>query len=338
MSNFTKTYKALKQKEFLNGDYKLVPIRFEDRYDIMKWRNEQMYHLRQAESLTKEKQDAYFKNVIAKLFDQDQPDQILFSYLENDKCIGYGGLVHINWMDRNAEISFIMATELEENHFHFHWKTYLKLIEQVAFRDIGLHKIYTYAFDIRPHLYEAIEALNFKKEAVLINHSRFGNQFVDVVIHSKFNPYFLRKIKQEDVKIIYKWANDSATRHNSFNSDKINFENHKKWFNSKLNNPKSDYYMCYYEEIKSAIVRFDIEDNTSVIGINISPNQRGKGLSSVFLNLSIKLHLKKYSNQSILANIKPENKASIRTFKKTGFSFFTEKRINNKTALLFKYN
>ncbi|MGX1022908.1 GNAT family N-acetyltransferase [Psychroflexus sp. MBR-150] len=330
-------YQQLNQQEFSNGEFKLIPIRFEDRYKIMQWRNEQMYHLRQAEPLTKEKQDAYFKNVVAKLFNQDQPDQILFSYLENDKCIGYGGLVHINWIDENAEISFIMATELEEEHFHFHWKTYLELIEQVAFKDLGLHKVYTYAFDIRPHLYEAIEALKFKKEAVFVNHSRFGNKFVDVVIHSKFNPYFLREIIQEDVKVIYNWVNDSTTRQNSFNSNEINFEDHINWFKSRLNNPNSDYYMCYYKEIKSGIIRFDIEDNTSTIGINISPKQRGKGLSSVFLNLSIKSHLKKHSNQTILAYIKPENEASIRTFKKAGFSFFTEKEVNNKAALLFKY-
>ena len=44
---------------------------------------------------------------------------VLFNYLHNGKCIGYGGLVHINWIDKNAEVSFIMDTELEENYFEF---------------------------------------------------------------------------------------------------------------------------------------------------------------------------------------------------------------------------
>jgi hypothetical protein len=52
-----------------------------------------------------------------KLFEQQQPSQLLFSFLENDKCIGYGGLVHINWIDSNAEISFIMNTQLEKDRF-----------------------------------------------------------------------------------------------------------------------------------------------------------------------------------------------------------------------------
>jgi RimJ/RimL family protein N-acetyltransferase len=181
------SYKILKRQVFSKDNYAIVPIRMQDRFDIMQWRNEQMYHLRQNKPLTEDDQNLYFERVVAKLFEQDQPEQILFSYLENDKCIGYGGLVHINWIDKHAEISFIMATKLEANHFEQHWQTYLSLIEQVAFKDLGLHKIYTYAFDLRPHLYKALEASGFKKEAVLKEHGRFNDKFIDVILHSKWS-------------------------------------------------------------------------------------------------------------------------------------------------------
>ena len=101
-------------------------------------------------------QNLYFNNVVSKLFEQKEPKQILFSYLEDNKCIGYGGLVHINWIDKNAEISFIMSTELEQDFFHMHWGIFLDIIKQVAFEELKLHKIYIYAFDLRPHLYEAV--------------------------------------------------------------------------------------------------------------------------------------------------------------------------------------
>ena len=91
-----RSYKEIKQQEFVQGTYKLVPIRYEDRFLIMKWRNEQIYHLRQTQPLTTEDQEHYFNGPVAQLFEQDHPSQILFSYLENDICIGYGGLVHIN--------------------------------------------------------------------------------------------------------------------------------------------------------------------------------------------------------------------------------------------------
>lgn len=179
------TYKVLNKQIFTSGRYELVPIRYEDRMDIMKWRNEQIYHLRQSKPLTVEEQDHYFNNVVAKLYDQDQPNQLLFSFLENNVCIGYGGLVHINWVDKNAEISFIMDTSLEAERFHEIWTIYLGLLEQVAFEELKLHKIYTYAFDLRPHLYKAFSNAGFEEEARLVEHCFFENKFLDVVIHSK---------------------------------------------------------------------------------------------------------------------------------------------------------
>jgi len=180
-----KSYKILQNQCFQEGEFKLVPIRHQDRYDIMRWRNEQMYHLRQSQPLTEAKQDRYFDEVVTQLFDQEQPDQILFSFLESDQCIGYGGLVHINWKDKNAELSFIMDTALEKERFHEIWRAYLEQIEKVAFEDLELHKLYTYAFDLRSKLYNAIEAMGFVEEARLKEHIEFNDHCIDVVIHSK---------------------------------------------------------------------------------------------------------------------------------------------------------
>lgn len=178
------TYKVLQKQIYIFENYSIVPIRYEDRFDIMKWRNEQIYHLRQNEILTVEKQNKYFDTVVSKLFDANKPDQILFSYLENNICIGYGGLVHINWIDNNSEISFIMNTKLEKNDFDKHWTIFLTLLKEAAFQDLRLHKIYTYAFDLRPHLYPIFEKNGFRKEAVLKDHCLCSGKYKDVVIHS----------------------------------------------------------------------------------------------------------------------------------------------------------
>lgn len=187
MMNFPTQYKCLSENLFMTGIHKIVPIRYGDRFNIMKWRNEQIYHLRQAQPLAENDQERYFANVVSKLFAEERPDQILFSYLENDICIGYGGLVHINWVDRNAEISFIINTQLEPEGFHKHWGIFLSLIEKVAFEDLSFRKIYVYAFDLRPHLYEAVEAAGFYNEAVLKDHCYYNGNYKNVVIHSKIN-------------------------------------------------------------------------------------------------------------------------------------------------------
>jgi RimJ/RimL family protein N-acetyltransferase len=186
-------YKALGKQRFELGDFTLVPIRMEDRYKIMEWRNEQIYHLRQTSLLTQEDQDQYFKTSVAGLFESEFPNQLLFSFLQNETCIGYGGLVHINWKDRHTELSFIMDTQLEKDHFESIWKTYLKLVESVAFSELELRKLYTYAFDLRPHLYPIFEDAGYIQDARLRDHVIIDNQYFDVVIHSKINPIQLTK-------------------------------------------------------------------------------------------------------------------------------------------------
>jgi len=180
-------YKVLNKQIFFSENYSIIPIRYEDRFSIMKWRNDQIYHLRQNKPLTVENQEKYFTEVIPELFKIKKPDQLLFSFLENDICIGYGGLVRINWNDKNAEISFIMKTELEKNNFEKYWLKYLELIEDLGFNELRLKKIYTYAFDLRPQLYPILLKANYSEEARLKEHCLFEEKFIDVLIHSKFN-------------------------------------------------------------------------------------------------------------------------------------------------------
>ena len=181
------SYKVLKKQLFSIDNYSLVPISYEDRLSILKWRNEQLYHLRQEKKLTKNDQENYFNNIVNKLFDQDSPNQILFSFLKNEICVGYGGLVHINWKDKYAEISFVMNTSLEQSFFNKYWTIYLNLIEELAFKELEFNKIFVYAFDLRPKLYEVLKDSNYIREARLKKHHWFKDGYVDVLIYSKFN-------------------------------------------------------------------------------------------------------------------------------------------------------
>lgn len=180
-------YKCLSSSKFISNDFHLEPIRDEDKFEIMTIRNEQIYHLRQAKPLTLEDQENYFSTVVSKLFEQDFPNQLLFSFFYKNEFIGYGGLVHINWIDKNAEISFVMKTKLEQDFFSFYWSNYLKLIEKVAFEEMKFHKIFTYAFDLRPHLYEMLLENDYTEEARLKEHCYFNDNYIDVVIHTKIN-------------------------------------------------------------------------------------------------------------------------------------------------------
>ena len=317
-----KNYHCLNNSTFYNESYSLVPLRFEDRRDIMKWRNEQIYHLRQNKILSEEDQDNYFNNVVAKLFDQSQPNQILFSYLENDVCIGYGVLVHINWIDKNAEISFIMNTELEKDNFQKHWSIFLQLIEKVAFEELNFHKIFTYAFDLRPHLYEALEGSGYKEGARLKEHCLFEGKFIDVLIHLKINStkfdfksIKLREANINDAELLFNWANESNVRKNAINQDKINWVDHLNWLNKKLNDDNTKIFILFSYDNLIGQIRIDLIDHYWNIDYSIDSEFRGLGFGKEIL----KLLINKFEFYKYKAVVKKENTASIKVFQNLGF-------------------
>lgn len=334
-----KQYKCLNQQVYESGIYKIVPIRNEDKLNIMKWRNEQIYHLRQKNVLTEEKQNLYFEQVVSKLFEQDKPNQILFSYLENDVCIGYGGLVHINWIDLNAEISFIMDTSIEKDFFEYHWGVYLNLIESIAFKDLNLHKVFTYAFDLRPLLYNALKKAGFNHEATLKEHCYFDKKFIDVLIHSKINyKLIVRKANLKDSELYFELANDEEVRNQSFNSNSIDWLNHQKWFDDKVKN--ENYSLFVFETDRNETVgqvRIEKSDklNTSIIGISISKNFRGKKLASQLISKASGLFFTENPNYSISAYIKKDNLASIKSFEQAGFIFSQSLDYQGSESLLY---
>jgi RimJ/RimL family protein N-acetyltransferase len=332
---FPDKYKCLKQNIFSKEDFKLIPIRYEDRFLIMNWRNEQMYHLRQIKPLTILEQDKYFSEIVFKLFGQRQPAQILFSYLENDVCIGYGGLVHINWIDRNAEISFIMDTMLEADFFWSHWSTFLSLIEQVGFNELKLHKIYTYAFDLRPHLYKTIEGCGYIHEATLKEHFFFEGKFIDIIIHSKVDfKVILRKVTISDLDITFQWATDPLIRKYSLTTRTISFEEHKRWFINKIQDSNCIFYIIERNNAPAGLIRFDINaNNEAMISYLVSPDFQGQGLGKMTLYEGVKKIFDTTNVNVAKGIVLKKNIASLKIFEALGYE---REDVNGQKVLFSK--
>ena len=287
----------------------------------MGWRNEQMYHLRQKNILSKKDQDIYFNTIVASLFENTKPEQILFSYLYNKECIGYGGLVHINWDDKNSEISFLIKTSLEAEGFELHWSKFLALIERVAVQELGFYKIFTYAYDLRPRLYAVLEKSGFKKEATLVNHMYYDASYHDIIIHSKINKKpMLRKVKYFDCLTLFNWANDPTVRLNSFNKNDIKLEEHKIWLQKRLDSQNCNYYLLMDNGHNTGSIRFDIDkDNNALINYLVDPLYHGKGYGKKILTLGIeKLRRERHINK-LIGFVKHNNIASIKIFNNLGF-------------------
>lgn len=316
------SYTCLQQQEQHIGNYAIVPLRYEDRFLIMKWRNEQIYHLRQSQPLTEDDQQQYFDNVVSRLYDNPRPDQILFSYLEKDVCIGYGGLVHINWIDRNAEISFIMDTKLETEHFAEHWSNYLTMLKVVAFDDLKLHKIYTYAFDLRPHLYTVLEANGYKREATLKEHCLFNGEYKDVILHSLWNDSYevinYVDCTNEQSRDVLALRNRDDVRRWMVNPEVIPDEAHFKFIESLKNTPNRLYFAIYKDRHLVGTYNLTNEgDGVWDRGIIANPSTLGTGQTEKW-ERQILRSLPSYI-KAVSAKVKHDNLRSIKYHDKLGY-------------------
>lgn len=324
------TYACLHRQEFHLGAYSLVPLRYQDRFLIMQWRNQQIYHLRQRRPLTEEDQQRYFDQVVSALFDQPQPDQILFSYLEDGRCIGYGGLVHINWADRYAEVSFIMDTALEQEHFAEHWSRYLTMLKDVAFAELSLHKLFTYAYDLRPHLYPVLEANGFEREAVLKDHCLFEGEYKDVLIHSCI-PYRLVNYVDaapEQQEAILALRNRDDIRCRMVNQEEIPLEDHLRFVESLKGRGDRLYYAVYKRcPVEPGMTESQLvgtynltreEDGVWERGIIAAPETQGKGETAVW-ERQILATLPQRGIRTLTAKVKEDNLRSVRYHEKMGF-------------------
>jgi RimJ/RimL family protein N-acetyltransferase len=287
----------------------------------MKWRNEQMYHLRQEKILTENDQEAYFQNIILPSYKEKTPAQLLFSFLQNDKCIGYGGLVHINWQNNQAEVSFIMATELEDDNFETNWVTFLHLLEKVAFNDLYLTSLFTYAYDLRPHLYKAIENAGFQQSKRLEKEQQVDDKLVDVIIHTKNNPLKLREATKNDVDLTFQWASDKNIRKYSFQQEAITQEMHHAWYNSKINDPDCLYLLMEKDKEVIGSIRYEInKENEALISYLIDHKYHGHGYGNAILSLSLGVVTEKHPTlKQLVGFVLPENIASRKIFERQGY-------------------
>ncbi|HXG69093.1 MAG TPA: GNAT family N-acetyltransferase [Gemmatimonadaceae bacterium] len=181
-------YIVLPSQDARWGSYALIPIRYTDRQPIRSWRNAQISVLRQSEPLTEVEQDAYFQRVVLPLFEQRRPPQLLFSLLHNGDFIAYGGLVHISWPDGRAEVSFLgdPARGADPALYRSDLLAHLRLLGQVAFKELRLHRLYTETFDLRPAHVTVLEEAGFRLEGRLREHVRLASgSFADSLMHGQ---------------------------------------------------------------------------------------------------------------------------------------------------------
>ena len=329
---FPTKYKCLDKQIFEWNDYKLIPIRYSDRFKIMNWRNEQIYHLRQKVKLNQDEQTLYFKNELSTLFKKSFPNQILFSFLENDNLIGYGGFVHIDWKLKTAEISFLMDTKLEKKYFLDLWNIFLIMIENIGFKHINFNKIYTKSFDVRPKLYDVLKKRNFifYDQDINLKDSKTKNNFL--LTHLKFNDnLFYRDAIKQDIELLFKWSNEKLTRKNSIKKEKILLEDHKIWFENRFQESDKGRLFIFYQREPIGFLSLEEISLGKKISFNVAKRHRGKGYGFRMINKIIT----DFKHFNFVAQVIDYNHFSSKIFKKNGFLEIKKEIINGEAVLTY---
>ncbi len=125
----------------------------------------------------------------------------------------------------------------------------------------------------------------------------------------------IREATVDDAKLFFDWANDPVVRQMAFHTEPIQWENHIRWFKSKLESPESHLLLCYHGTEPIGQVRFDIlEGGEAEIDISISKENRGKGYGKAMLKAAIEYEHCMNGIQSFVSEVKDENASSNRMF------------------------
>ena len=193
--NLERKYLCLKNIKYEFENYSLVTIREKDIESIRKWRNNQIDILRQKEKISKKEQIQYYKSFIIKNFKKKNPDSILFSYMLNEKCIGYGGLTNIDWDSKRAELSFLV-----DDHRYFDSKIYAKdffaflnIITKLTFLELKFNRLFTETYSIRSKHLQILKKVGFQFEGKLKQHTIIKGKYVDSIIHSYLQEQYIKK-------------------------------------------------------------------------------------------------------------------------------------------------
>ena len=131
-----------------------------------------------------------------------------------------------------------------------------------------------------------------------------------------------RQVTLSDELLLFDWANDIQVRNSSFKKNIITLNEHKNWFNQKLNDKNMLMLIFEVNQKPAGLVRFENKNNKVILNYLISSKFRGKGLGAKMLIMASEEVLDFWPNNSIIAYTLPNNLASIKTLENSGFTLF----------------
>lgn len=129
----------------------------------------------------------------------------------------------------------------------------------------------------------------------------------------------LRPAEAGDARRLFEWANDPATRAASFESGAIDWETHTAWFERKLHDPHTRFWIGVEDDEAIGVVRFALEGEDATISIAVAPGKRGMGYGPALIARASRELFSSTATARIHAAIKSGNQASMTAFHHSGY-------------------
>lgn len=179
--------------------YSFRKIEKDDIFKIKKMRNEQMEVLRQSTPLTDEDQEKWYQKVILPSY-KEKTKTLNFTILFDNEFIGYGGLVNIDYVNKKAEVSFLVeiSRTMDKNVYEHDFSNFLNFISDYSMNELQLHRIWTETYEFRNFHISILEKNGFKREGVMKDSVINNGKYISSIFHGKI----LNNYKEEKKELV----------------------------------------------------------------------------------------------------------------------------------------
>ncbi len=144
----------------------------------------------------------------------------------------------------------------------------------------------------------------------------------------------LRRVREDDCRLLWRWANDPGVREVSFSPEPITWEDHVHWFKTTIEDPHCVFSLAVNNEgVPIGQVRSATKGDDAVISLSIDSKFRDQGYGTTMIRQATWELFGSCDVSVIHAYVKWDNNASIRAFVKAGFKDIGMMKVKGQQAI-----
>jgi spore coat polysaccharide biosynthesis predicted glycosyltransferase SpsG/RimJ/RimL family protein N-acetyltransferase len=125
----------------------------------------------------------------------------------------------------------------------------------------------------------------------------------------------LRPFRPEDARVVWEWANDPQVRASAFSPEPIAWDDHRRWFEAGLHDPRSRRYLAATDGTAWGQIRFDEAGaGSALIDVSVARTARGRGLAAPLVRAGVRRVFEESDLRVVRAEVRADNEPSVRAF------------------------